>query len=223
MLIYLCIGFTARTKAATSGTGRVALHLLFLVKTWSIPCTFVSAIPLHLRLPNNYTYPGTNILFFNPLVATNSVTRTTRNPTVSPSTIITLTTTIPTVHVTTLIMKEALYNVHTQRQCTFHDQVEHAALEANHHVERSNIFAFEGLPPLGGALGSGIPFKKAQHAVASEQRFVLSSEEVADLNVRCAERERLRALGILSRKLYLSEEYLSHLCHQGMGGIIGWG
>lgn len=91
------------------------------------------------------------------------------------------------------------------QQRTFHDQVENAALEANHHVERSDIFAVKGLPSLRGALGGRISFEKAQHAVAAEKRLVLSSEEVADLDVRSAERERLRALGVLSGKLHLSD------------------
>ena len=96
-------------------------------------------------------------------------------------------------------------NTTSIHQRTFHDQVENAALEANHHVERSDIFAVKGLPSLRGALGGGISFEKAQHAVAAEQLFVLSSEEVTDLDVRSAERERLRALRILSRKLHLSD------------------
>lgn len=90
------------------------------------------------------------------------------------------------------------------QQRTFHDQVENAALEANHHVEGSDNFAVKGLPSLRGALGGSISFEKAQYAVAAEKRLVLSSEEVTDLDVRSAERERLRALGILSRKLHLS-------------------
>ena len=112
-------------------------------------------------------------------------------------------TNIKDTYTTTLTTATSHISRRKQRR-TFHDQVENAALEANHHVERSNIFAVKGLPSLRGALGGGIPFEQPQHAVATKQRFILSGEEVANLDVRSAERERLWALGILSGKLHFS-------------------
>lgn len=83
--------------------------------------------------------------------------------------------------------------------CTFHDQVEHAALEANHHIERSHFFTSKGLPSFRGTLCPGVSFEQTENAVPTKQCLVLLCEIVAHVDVRSAEREGLRGPRVLSR------------------------
>lgn len=90
------------------------------------------------------------------------------------------------------------FNIFT-RTYTFHDQVKHPGVEAQHHVETRHIRPLDLLEPLRRGLNSSVTGNQGQQIVLKKKILVFAAERVKDVPVRRSESENFWAVHVLPR------------------------